>query len=122
MNSMDWYREAAQLHEQLATVTAERDALSKDNDRLGVLLEEHRAEWQHLEAELSQAKQEREGKERQYQRACDQIARLTDELAQAKEDALWAMRQLHFYMPSVLDTEASKVQDRITQFLKEAQP
>jgi hypothetical protein len=31
--------------------------------------------------------------------------------------AVWAMEQLHYYMPTQLDTEASKVQDRITEFL-----
>jgi hypothetical protein len=31
--------------------------------------------------------------------------------------AVWAMKQLHYYMPTQLDTEASKVQNQITEFL-----
>jgi hypothetical protein len=31
--------------------------------------------------------------------------------------AVWAMEQLHYYMPPQLDTEASRVQGRITEFL-----
>ena len=39
------------------------------------------------------------------------------QLDQVTEEAIWAMHQLHYYMPAQLDTEGSKVQDRITLFL-----